>query len=210
MPRNFKTEKERQMALKQSENIKRLMEKKGFRQVDMVNATGIARSTMSTYINAKSVIPMVALQKIADALGVSKSQIVDLDTSESISVMGVKKLPIYNNIKCEFGEIELNDPSGYLDTPFSWIGNSDHFYYEVQDDSMFGITEGSKALIHRQSVVENGDMALIAVKDEILIRRVSKNKNEITLDALLRKQIIDDRETLFSIIGKITKVIGEY
>ncbi|MRC81737.1 helix-turn-helix domain-containing protein, partial [Bacillus thuringiensis] len=69
MPRNFKTEKEIQMALKQSENIKRLMEKKGFRQVDMVNATGIARSTMSTYINAKSVIPMVALQKIADALG---------------------------------------------------------------------------------------------------------------------------------------------
>lgn len=45
---------------------------------------------------------------------------------------------------------------------------------------------------------------------KILIRRVYKDKNEITLDALLRKQTIDERETLFSVIGKVTKVIGEY
>ncbi|TBL15256.1 XRE family transcriptional regulator [Bacillus paranthracis] len=210
MPRNFKTEKEKQIALKQSENIKRLMERKGWRQVDLVNATGIARSTMSTYINAKSVIPMVALQKIADALGVSKAQIVDLDQTDCISIAGVKKLPIYNNITSDRGEVNLNDPKGYADAPFSWVGNMDCFFYEVQDDSMFGILAGSRALIQRQGIVENGDLALIVVNDEVLVRRVYKDKNEITLDTVLRKEIIDDRKVLFSVIGKVRKVVIDY
>lgn len=86
-----------------SENIKTLMKRKGLRQIDLSDKTGIKRSTISNYVNGKTIIPMVALQRIANALGVTKSEIVELDESKTIEVIGIKKVPVYDAIKSEFG-----------------------------------------------------------------------------------------------------------
>ncbi|HDR3309742.1 TPA: helix-turn-helix domain-containing protein [Bacillus thuringiensis] len=210
MPRNFKTANDDMMAKKMSDNIKTLMKRKGLRQIDLSDKTGIKRSTISNYVNGKTIIPMVALQRIANALGVTKSEIVELDESKTIEVIGIKKVPVYDAIKSEFGSTSFSDPIEYIDTPFSWISEGNFFYINVKDNSMPGIFEGHKVLVMQTSSLENGDMALVSVNNEIMIRRIYKDGNSITLDSIYKKDIIDDRKTLFSIIGRVKKVIGDF
>ncbi|PGL88601.1 hypothetical protein CN926_00945, partial [Bacillus thuringiensis] len=128
MPRNFKTANDDIMAKKMSENIKAIMKRKGLRQTDLSDKTGIKRSTVSNYVNGKTIIPMVALQRIANALGVTKSELVELDESKTIELIGIKKIPVYNSVKSEFGSILFGDPVEYIDTPFSWISEGNFFY----------------------------------------------------------------------------------
>ena len=49
---------------------------------------------------------MVALQ-IANALGVTKSEIVELDESKTIEVIGIKKVPVYDAIRVNLDPLHL-------------------------------------------------------------------------------------------------------
>lgn len=52
---------------------------------------------------------------------------------------------------------------------------------------MPGIFEGHKVLVMQTSSLENGDMALVSVNNEIMIRRIYKDGNSITLDSIYKK-----------------------
>ncbi|WP_257144528.1 LexA family protein, partial [Bacillus wiedmannii] len=182
MPRKFKTAKEEQVALKIAENIKTLLKEKGMRQTDLSILTGIARSTMSDYVNGKTTISMGSLQKISEALGTTKSKLVELE-SDSIEMIGVQKLPIYGEVCCGNGLLALQDIKGYLDTPTSWVTGGDHFYLLAKGDSMInaGVVDGSLLLIRRQAIVENGEIAAVMVNDEAMLKRLYREGTTIKL-----------------------------
>lgn len=214
MPRKFKTAKEEQVALKIAENIKTLLKEKGMRQTDLSALTGIARSTMSDYVNGRTTISMGSLQKISEALGTTKSKLVDLQ-SDSIEMIGVQKLPIYGEVCCGNGLLALQDIKGYLDTPTSWITGGDHFYLLAKGDSMInaGVVDGSLLLIRRQAIVENGEVAAIMVNDEAMLKRVYREGSTIKLvseNPNYEDIILDERKDVVSIIGKLKKNIGEH
>lgn len=75
MARNLKSAEDNAVAERISSNIKELMTLRGYRQVDLVNRTGIKRSTMSDYINGNTIVPTQAIKKIAKALGATEAQI---------------------------------------------------------------------------------------------------------------------------------------
>ncbi|HHI3608477.1 TPA: LexA family protein [Bacillus anthracis] len=214
MPRKLKTAKEEQVALKIAENIKTLLKEKGMRQTDLSALTGIARSTMSDYVNGRTTISMGSLQKISEALGTTKSKLVDLQ-SDSIEMIGVQKLPIYGEVCCGNGLLALQDIKGYLDTPTSWITGGDHFYLLAKGDSMInaGVVDGSLLLIRRQAIVENGEVAAVMVNDEAMLKRVYREGSTIKLvseNPNYEDIILDERKDVVSIIGKLKKNIGEH
>lgn len=214
MPRKFKTAKEEQIAIRVAENIKKLMKTKKMRQTDLSAITGIARSTMSDYVNGRTTIPMVALQKISEALGTTKSKLVD-PNSEVIELSGVKKLPIYGEVCCGDGLLALQDIKGYLDTPYSWVQGGEHFYLLAKGDSMInaGVVDGSLLLIRRQAIVENGEIAAVMVNDEAMLKRVYREGTTIKLvseNPNFEDIILDERKDIVSIIGKLKKNIGEH
>ncbi|MCU5498742.1 helix-turn-helix domain-containing protein [Bacillus wiedmannii] len=214
MPRKFKTAKEEQVALKIAENIKTLLKEKGMRQTDLSALTGIARSTMSDYVNGRTTISMGSLQKISEALGTTKSKLVDLQ-SDSIEMIGVQKLPIYGEVCCGNGLLALQDIKGYLDTPTSWVTGGDHFYLLAKGDSMInaGVVDGSLLLIRRQAIVENGEVAAVMVNDEAMLKRVYREGSTIKLvseNPNYEDIILDERKDVVSIIGKLKKNIGEH
>ncbi|HDR4494294.1 TPA: helix-turn-helix domain-containing protein [Bacillus cereus biovar anthracis] len=214
MPRKFKTAKEEQVALKIAENIKTLLKEKGMRQTDLSALTGIARSTMSDYVNGKTTISMGSLQKISEALGTTKSKLVELE-SDSIEMIGVQKLPIYGEVCCGNGLLVLQDIKGYLDTPTSWITGGDHFYLLAKGDSMInaGVVDGSLLLIRRRAIVENGEVAAVMVNDEAMLKRVYREGSTIKLvseNPNYEDIILDERKDVVSIIGKLKKNIGEH
>ncbi|PEZ66392.1 hypothetical protein CN372_04810 [Bacillus anthracis] len=214
MPRKFKTAKEEQVALKIAENIKTLLKEKGMRQTDLSILTGIARSTMSDYVNGKTTISMGSLQKISEALGTTKSKLVELE-SDSIEMIGVQKLPIYGEVCCGNGLLALQDIKGYLDTPTSWVTGGDHFYLLAKGDSMInaGVVDGSLLLIRRQAIVENGEIAAVMVNDEAMLKRLYREGTTIKLvseNPNYEDIILDERKDIVSIIGKLKKNIGEH
>nr|DAL42999.1 MAG TPA_asm: Repressor protein CI [Caudoviricetes sp.] len=69
MDRNY------ELKLQISTNIRKFMKAQGLRQLDLANKSGISRSTISDYLNNKTLINPENVQKIADALNVNKSDI---------------------------------------------------------------------------------------------------------------------------------------
>ena len=59
-----------------SNNLNRVMKEKGIRQIDLHNALEIPKSTITGYVKGRSMPTSSNLQKLADYLGVKKS---DLD-----------------------------------------------------------------------------------------------------------------------------------
>lgn len=75
MARNKISEFDRQLRHQIAENIKNLSRKKGLSQLRLHEITGIPQSTLSGYFSERSTINAGNAQKIADALGVDKSDI---------------------------------------------------------------------------------------------------------------------------------------
>ncbi|MGW9934330.1 helix-turn-helix domain-containing protein [Staphylococcus hominis] len=69
MDRNY------ELKLQISTNIRKFMKAQGLRQLDLANKSGISRSTISDYLNNKTLINPENVQKIANALNVNKSDI---------------------------------------------------------------------------------------------------------------------------------------
>lgn len=58
-----------------SNNIKKYMNEKGWTQIKTSQMSGISRSTLSDYINCKTLINPGNVEKLANAFGVAKSDI---------------------------------------------------------------------------------------------------------------------------------------
>lgn len=58
-----------------SKNIKKLMKQQGLTQLKLADKTGISKSTISDYLNNKTLINPDNVQKVADVLNVNKSDI---------------------------------------------------------------------------------------------------------------------------------------
>ena len=58
-----------------SKNIKNLMKQQGLTQLKLADKTGISKSTISDYLNNKTLINPDNEQKVADVLNVNKSDI---------------------------------------------------------------------------------------------------------------------------------------
>lgn len=58
-----------------SKNIKRLMKKNGWTQIKLSEKSGISKSTLSDYINCKTLINPGNVEKLSEAFNVPKSEI---------------------------------------------------------------------------------------------------------------------------------------
>jgi transcriptional regulator with XRE-family HTH domain len=58
-----------------SDNIKRLMKEKNWTQLRLSEESGISKSTLSDYINCKTLISTGNVEKLSQAFGVKKSEI---------------------------------------------------------------------------------------------------------------------------------------
>ena len=68
-------DRNQELKLQISSNIKRIMKSKGMTQLNLADKTGISKSTISDYLNNKTLINPDNVQKVADALNVKKSEI---------------------------------------------------------------------------------------------------------------------------------------
>ena len=183
-----------------STNLKRLTN--GMTQEDLSNLTGIPQSTLSGYFAKRSTINVGNLQKIADALNVSKEDIDPIrfksqqqkpqSPNPDLSKYGIislenrrtKKIPIQGEIACGvpiYAEATYND---YVEV------NEDikvDFALRTKGDSMIGdnIVDGDVVLVKKVSMVEPHEIAVVVINDEATLKRVKydRAKDIVMLEA---------------------------
>lgn len=200
-----------------SENIKRLMKRNGWTQIQLSKESGISKSTLSDYINCKTLINPGNVEKLAKAFKVNKSEI---DPSFKSTYYfpndeeNLINLPIVGTISCGNGVLAYEDIEGYEATPKDWLNGGEYFYLRAKGDSMINarIYEGDLLLIRRQNDVESGDIAAVLIDNEAVLKRVYKSKGNVVLQSENPKYppIILNGNKNIRIIGKLKKVVIDF
>lgn len=201
-----------------SKNIKRLLKEKGWSQIKLSEISGISKSTLSDYINCKTLINPGNVEKLAKAFNVKKSEIDPTFKTQSIYPVAEEKLieiPIVGQISCGNGMIAYEEIERYEITPKSWLNGGEYFYLRAKGDSMINarIREGDLLLIRRQDDVESGEIAAVLIDEEAVLKRVYKNEQgNVILQSENPKYppIVLNGDKNIRIIGKLKKVVIDF
>lgn len=157
------------------ENIKNLRKKKGWSQTELAKRAGYTdRTSIAKIENGNVDLPQSRIAKFAEVFGVTESELMGLDKiNENLNIKNlipfeVKEIPLLGKIAC--GEPIFADEERGRYTLVSGV-NAD-FALEAQGDSMIGdrIYNGDVVFCRNQPTVENGEIAVVIIKDEATLK----------------------------------------
>jgi repressor LexA len=204
-----------------SENIKKIMKARGLTQLKLSDMSGISKSTLSDYINCRTLINPGNVERLSNALNVKKSDIdpsfdstmaVSEDPGEyTVKSQQFKQIPIVGSISCGKGVIAYEEIEGYEDTPKSWLNGGEYFYLRAKGDSMINarIQDGDLLLIRVQSEVENGEIAAVFIDGEAVLKRVHISDGSMVLQSENSKYppVIVGKNSNIKILGKLKRTV---
>ena len=181
MPRAELTVYEKTIRKEIAENLKRLT--KGMTQYELSEKTGIPQSTLSGYFAERSAPDPGRVQKIADALNVSKEEIdprfrlTERKTKENI------RIPVLGKVVAGIPIEATEEILGYEDITEHMAKTGEYFALRVNGDSMFpNICDGDTVIVKKQNCVESGDIAIVLINgNEATCKKIKITDNGITL-----------------------------
>ncbi|WP_059050028.1 LexA family transcriptional regulator [Paenibacillus senegalimassiliensis] len=148
-----------------SVNLKKTMRLRGINQTYLAEKTNIPTSTISDYVNGKTLISMGNLEKISEALHVYKSQLIpSLGQGERYH----KDIPLIKSIRSEDGLLAEDNIDEYIHFPFRDDIQPD-YAVRIADDTMsdFGINKGSVVFLRdAQWADRNGQIVSVISSDK--------------------------------------------
>lgn len=198
-------------------------------QYDFADKSNVNRTYLSQYINLKLDEPPKPkiLKKIADASkGITTykelmqicgyTDLTDFFFEESIKQNG-NSIPIICNIYFENDSPVVDfygtNKEQYITANFIMDKNKEYFAYKINDDSMLPLVGiGDLAIIEKTDSFSNGETCLLAVDNQIIIRKIIDFKDYIELHTAIPysqplKLTNDDKQKRnFKILGKVVRV----
>ncbi len=140
--------------------------------------------------------------------------------SRAIEVVGkfpsgnFRMVPMVGKVRAGEPTLAFEDFEGEVAIDRSLAGGDETFFLKVRGESMIGdhIVDGDMALVNRQSMVENGEIAVVLVDDEATLKRIYKEGNFLRLqpsNPTLRPIIVGVEEKRVTIVGKVIGVFRE-
>ena len=158
-------------------------------QTELAQRAGISKQTLYKYENNIIInIPSTCIEKIANVLEVSPAVLMGWE-SEDISKYGilpieVKKIPLLCEIACGEPIYASEDRDSYV------LAGTDIKAVpalKAKGDSMIGarVNDGDIVFIRKQSMVDNGEIAVVIIEDEAMLKRVYyyPKENRLVLQA---------------------------
>jgi repressor LexA len=120
------------------------------------------------------------LLRLADLFSVSTDYILGREESAFTSVTNV---PIVGRVHAGLPILAEENIQEHIPVPSGDLQNGEYFFMEVEGDCMTDahIVEGSLVMVRMQSRVENGEIAVVRVDDEVVLRRVKWLRNQLIL-----------------------------
>ncbi len=167
-----------------ADNIKKRRRELKLTQEELATALGYTnRTTISKIESGKIDITLQKLRDIARVLGVTAGELAGPegtlpDTDDLILIDNEQKIPIIGNVVCGEPVYEEEYFEGYVSTDI----NAD-FALIAHGDSMINadIKDGDIVFIKRQPIVDNGQIAVVAIDNEITMKRFYRYEKQIVL-----------------------------
>lgn len=223
-------EEQKQIIVK---NIKHLLKQNKMTQSELADRIGIAKSTLSDYMNYRSKPGSGVLEKMAIVFGVTKS---DIDTTYKNTRAEIinGKLELVNNFKNDkcnqypytnnrtkipvLGKISAGQPLEAFEDivdqiypPYEVNKNDEIFGLVVNGESMNKITpNGNYAVLRKQQDVENGEIAAVIVNGNYAtLKKVYKFTDLIILEPCSYNETFIDQKYTKENCNDI-RIIGKY
>ncbi len=171
-----------------AEKLKELIGKRSYRQVEI--ATGVSHAMVGKILHdtLKGRPSVDTLLKLEDGLRVSRGTLLQLAgyeyaisptpnelPADAFDVGMTTKVKVLGVIQAGLPLFAVENVEGEEKVPVEDVSNGLYFYLRVRGDSMIGdgILPGGLVLVRKQSVVEQGDIAVVMLdQQEATIKRV--------------------------------------
>lgn len=171
-----------------SERIKNAIEQADLSYAALAELTQIPKSALQRYATGETAkVPFERVQKIAAATGVTASFLLGWPEapsapapSDSLSLfqqfpdlmpLEMQKIPILGEIACGSPIVMNEEYESYVPAGVNLHAD---FALRARGDSMIGarIKDGDLVFIHKQDIVENGEIAAVIIEEEITLKRL--------------------------------------
>lgn len=190
-----------------SVRLRKAMNYRNIKQVDLVNKTGIDKALISNYLSGKYKAKHDKLHKLAIALDVSEGWLMGYDVDmerdwiEETDLNNIKidnaryietttktiKIPLLGKVPAGIPIEAIEDILGYEEIPASMLKNGDNYFaLKVEGDSMYpDYKTGDTLIIRQQNDCNSGDDCIVMVNgDDATFKRVIKQESSIILKPL--------------------------
>lgn len=170
-----------------AKRLRKAMDIRGIKQVELVEVTGISKSAISQYLSGAFVPKQKNTYKLADALNVDPAWLMgkNVDMEKKVNVENIipyktKRVPL-------LGEIAAGEPIYVCEEHSTYMEVGDgldvDFCLKVKGDSMIDarINDGDIVFIREQPCVENGEIAAVLIDNEVTLKRFYKNDGLVML-----------------------------
>lgn len=165
--------------------IRDLRMQHGYTQDYLGNYLGVQKSAICKYENGRANPPQESLIMLSDLFSVSVDYILGREDPalEHIKAQNTIPVPIVGKVHAGSPILAEENIYDYISVPECEMRAGDYFYMEVEGDCMIDahIVEGSLVLVRMQNRVENGQIAVVRVDDEVVLRRVKWLQNQLIL-----------------------------
>ena len=174
-----------------SARIQQALDQKGWKQADLVKATGIGKASISTYLAGEYEPKQKNLFRLARALNVSEAWLMGYDVpmeryqppheipSGFEAVPDLSTIPLVGQIACGEPILAEENVEDMVSTPARWHAD---FALTCKGDSMAPtIQDGDLVAIRIQPEVETGEIAAVRIGSEATLKRVYLHPDYIEL-----------------------------
>lgn len=208
--------------------IKEALAIRNMRQADLCQTTGIPKSAMSQYISGAFEPKQDRVSSISKALNVSEAWLMGYDVPmqredysptektnlDPVPQNKVRMIPVFNSVSAGFGAYASNEIVDYAPIYIESDSEAnDTICINVTGDSMYPkIENGDTIVIHKQTSVDSGSIAVVLVdKEEGLVKKVTYGPDWIELHSInpmYQPQRFEGSEvTRIQVVGLVKKVI---
>ena len=169
--------------------LKKAMEIRNIKQVDLVNSTGLDKTLINKYLSGVTNARQKKLTILADALNVNEVWLMGYDVSMDrilkTDELGnpVVSIPLLGTVKAGYDYLAQENWIGTVDVDKKLSDGNELFALKVKGDSMFPVlVEDDIVIVKKQNDFENGDIVVAIINgDEATIKKGKKSENSILL-----------------------------
>lgn len=189
--------------------IKRQREKNGFSQAELGRRLGVGQSTVAMWESGKNNPEYGTLLKLADIFGVG----IDI-LAGGLTATGGLTIPVLGRVQAGVPITAVEDIIGYEDISAEMRRHGEYFALQIRGDSMEPrMKEGDIVIVRRQSVVNNGEIAIVLVGNEdATCKKFYKHKDGISLVSLNPQyapmffSAQELQKTKIKVLGRVTEL----
>lgn len=194
----------------------------GFTQQFVADYCSVGKSTVSTWENGFAVPSTPNISKLCELFNVSRDYLFmeDINLTELNNGNDAMPIPILKDLEVDDNILSNTKTIGYAFERQNDLAVNSHnyFFIKVADNSMTGakLNKDDIALVRTKKALEHGDIGVLFVNGELLIRRVLKTDGRLLLQGESFGKIVEPivlkKNMKTKILGKVLKVrstIGE-